>query len=52
MQDEFLAKPFSGIGGVAGEVATGSPQPTIVTPPLVIPPWDGSSFVDEEEEAP
>jgi hypothetical protein len=48
MRDEFLDKPFAGIGGVAGEFMAGSPGPQ--PPPLQgatrpqIPPWDGSSF--------
>jgi hypothetical protein len=44
MRDEFEAKPFAGIGGVAGEFATPTaPQPTIETPMRFTPPppdWD------------
>jgi hypothetical protein len=53
MADEFRERPYSGIGGVAGEFLSGGPPAvTTVVQSLVIPEWDGSSFVEDEEPEP
>jgi hypothetical protein len=57
MADEFHERPWGGFGGVVGEFASPPPlsqrpPPQPLPQPFVVPPWDGSSFVEPEQPEP